>query len=250
MVKPMNTSYDVYGELAEQIDSPILISGRNSFHDDAVAAIVDDVKSKLRLDRSRRLLEIGCNVGLLLSPLAAEVREAVGVDHPSLVAKYREVWVPENATLVPGYWPDVEVDGRFDRILVCSVIQGLPSKETARRFIDACVDALCPGGLLLLADLPNEDMRQRYLDSNSGTRIAKEYDSVRERSRARDVKGEYSSRDRIFSRAHADTFLDDGFCLDLLKDMRSRRLDAFVLPQPPGLPFYLSREDILISRRE
>ncbi len=246
----MKTSFDTYGELAEKIDSLILISGRNMFHDDVVPAIIDDVKAKLCLDRSHRLLEIGCNVGLLLSPLAAEVREAVGVDHPSLVAKYRELGAPENVTLVSGCWPDVEVDGGFDRILVCSVLHGIPGKETALGFIDGCVDVLKPGGLLLLADLPNEDMRRRYLESRSGSRIAEDYDSEHKRSRSLDAEGRYVTRDRIFSQAHEEIFLDDAFCLELLNDMRRRGFDAFVLPQSPGLPFCFSREDILISRRE
>lgn len=248
-IEPVKTHYDTYGELAEKIDSPILISGRNSFHDHAIAAIVDDVKTKLGLDRSQRLLEIGCNVGLLLSPLAAEVNEAVGVDHPSLVAKYRELGVPKNVTLVPGCWPDVEVDRGFDRILVCAVMQYLPGKEAALGFINACVDSLDPGGLLLLADLPNEDMRRRYLESSSGRRFSEEYDSLRERSRARETKGEYAARDRIYSKGHMDIYLDDAFSLNLLKEMRLRGHDAFVLPQPQGLPFCFSREDILIGRR-
>ena len=246
----MKTFYDAYGKLADTIDSLVLISGRHTFQDGTIAAIVDDVKAKLRLDRSQRLLEIGCNVGLLLSPLAAEVREAVGVDHPSLVAKYQELGVPENVTLVPGFWPDVEVDGGFDRILVCSVVHALPSKEATLGFIDACADALNPGGLLLLADLPNEDMRRRYMESGIGRRTAEEYESAHKRARAHEAKGEYTARDRIFSEAHEEIFLDDEFCLELLKNMRRRGLDAFVLPQSPGLPFCFSREDILIGRRE
>jgi SAM-dependent methyltransferase len=243
-------SYTTYGELAEKIESPIMISGRNSFHTDMITAVVTDVRSKLKLDPSHRLLEIGCNIGLMLTPLAKDVKEAVGVDHPSLLDKYRQFGVPNNVILVPGYWPEAKVEGLFDRMLVCSVMQGLPDEAFARKFVDACLSRLKPGGMLLLADLPNEDMRQRYLHSGEGKRVSAEYDAVRDKARAEDKAGEYSIRDTIFAEGHADVYLSDQFTLDLVSDVRKRGFDAFILPQPAGLPFYMSREDILIRRRD
>jgi hypothetical protein len=215
-------SYTTYGELAEKIGSPIMISGRNSFHTGMIDAVVADVKSKLQPDRSHRLLEIGCNVGLMLTPLARHVKEAVGVDHPSLLEKYRYFGVPGNVTLVPGYWPEAEVEGQFDRMLVCSVMQGLPNETFARKFIDVCLSRLNPRGMLLLADLPNEDMRQRYLQSGTGKRVSAEYDAVRDKARADDTAGEYFIRDTIFADGHADVYLNDRFTLDVVSDARTR----------------------------
>lgn len=241
------TSYDVYGELSEEIDTHIIISGRNAFQYKQVDAIITDVKQKLSPKRNNTLLEIGCNLGLLLTPLSECVEFAVGVDHPSILKKYKSNGVPDNVELFGGSWPNVDMPyAEFDHILVYSVLHGLDNKETALSFIAACLACLNRGGTILLGDIPNENMRQRFLSSEKQKIIAGEYDELREKSRGEDD----AKRGSIFSQCNPDIFLNDDFVTSLLKELRTKGYDAFVLPQYKGLPFYLSREDILVFRRD
>lgn len=113
--------FEAFGRAAEVLRSPSIIAGRHRFKDEDELYVqkcnVEDVVSKLLPSSSSRLLDIGCGVGFLLTPLSRYVAEAVGIDHPSCLAKYRELGVPANVRLIAGQWPDTKVEGTFDRIL-------------------------------------------------------------------------------------------------------------------------------------
>src|SRR5437867_2438806 len=150
-------AFDAYGKIAAECQDPIAISGRLHVSSGTAKLIVDDILSKLHPVNSHRLLEIGCGVGVLLTPLAPHFREAIGVDHPSCIQKYSDFGVPTNVRLVAGNWPQTRPQGCFDRILVYSVLQCLGDAASAYDFINECLNVLNPGGALMLGDIPNED---------------------------------------------------------------------------------------------
>ena len=235
--------YEAYGVAAAELSSPTLIAGRRSFHTDDEPRIIDDIVSKLALTGTERLLEIGCGVGTLLNGLSRHVAEAVGLDHPSCIRKYRAMGVPRNIELIEGRWPETAVIGSFDRVLAYSVLQCLPDADSARLFIDSCVPILRSGGALLLGDIPNCDMMRRLQQSTFGAAVQERYRDQQSRC-GEDVQT--VMRDRIFARArqHAP-FMGDDFILGLLRRLREMGINAFVLPQPERLPFCYSREDVV-----
>jgi SAM-dependent methyltransferase len=241
--------FEAYGALARHSGDPLILAGRNRLHAGQMAAIVADVRAKLQPGPDDSLLEIGCNAGLLLTPLAGDVARAVGQDHPDLLEAYRRAGVPANVTLVPGLWPAARAEGRFDRILAYSVLHALPDAAAADAFVAACQEALAPGGRLLLGDIPNSDMQARFTASAEGAAVAADYDRRRAADKAADPAA-YAERDRLFADAappaHAH---DDAFALGLMTAARRRGLEAWLLPQPPGLPFHHTREDLLIWKR-
>jgi SAM-dependent methyltransferase len=246
----IRTRYEAYGAYARTCSDPLILAGRNRFHRDQIDAIIADVRAKLRPRPGERLLDIGCNVGLLLTALAADFDRCVGQDHEDLLAAYRSIGVPANVDLIAGFWPDVQPEGAFDCILAYSVLSVLPDASVARRFIDAASGKLAPGGRLLLGDVANNDARTRFLASSEGQRVSAEYAAQRQRDREADATGEYVARDRIDADVHpGGEFLDDEYVLGTLTHARRSGLEAYLLPQPAGLPFHLSREDILIVRR-
>ena len=242
------TFFDAYGELAGNVSTPILISGRNPMHADQVKNIVADVRSKLSPQKEDQLLELGCNIGLLLTPLSSEVQHAVGLDHSSLIDAYEKSGIPNNVRLISGSWPRTQVQGPFDIVLIYGVLNCLPDAKSGHIFISSCYPLLRPGGRLLVGDLPNEDMRQRFLESAEGSQIAQRYSEARATDKKTDESGEYAVRDSLFQPAMTDPFIDDTFILNVIEDARTHNLNAFVLPQPSTLPFGYSREDILIIR--
>ncbi|MGH9762328.1 MAG: class I SAM-dependent methyltransferase [Blastocatellia bacterium] len=241
-------AYEAYGKLSELLSTPTMIAGREYSQKETESLIANDVLYKLRPGQSNRLLEIGCNVGVILRPLSEHVAEAVGLDHPSCLRKFSELGVPANVDLVAGQWPDVKPEGSFDRILVYSVLQYLSGPDAARLFINECLRTLRPGGALMLGDVPNVDSKRRFLSSSFGRRFSEEYS--KRNSTAGEVTNEQMMRDELFSGVKTGPpFLTDEFILGLLAHVRERGMEGYAVPQPPDLPFSYTREDILIRRR-
>jgi 2-polyprenyl-3-methyl-5-hydroxy-6-metoxy-1,4-benzoquinol methylase len=191
------------------------------------------------------LLEIGCGPGNLLIPLAALVAQAEGIDHPDVVARARQRCRDERIRFHAGFFPDVRIEGRFNRVLAYGVIHILPDWPTLERFVDAAAQLVAPGGRLLLGDIPNADRKRRFLASDAGQR----FDAEWKRSMA--AAGTQAAQDPFaaFAGAPAVQTLDDRLVVGLLDRYQARGFRAEVLPQRPDLPFGNTREDILLERR-
>lgn len=238
-------AYDLYGKLANEVASPVVLSGRYSFQEHDRLRAVADVIAKLEPRPSDRLLEIGCNAGSLLTPLSRLVSEAVGMDHPNLLERYRTAGVPVNVQLFPGRWPDQRPEGNFDRVVVYSVLHYLPDAESIRKFVDSCLDVLKPGGRILLGDIVNPDAKRRFVASEYGQSFVQ---SWRERNQSQ--TDDDAIAQRVFSELDIVSSLwDDRTIFDLLAHVRGRGFESYVLPQPDDLPFGHTREDILIVAR-
>lgn len=244
------TPYEAYGKYAEKIDDLLLLSGRNRFQANEMKAAAFDVIAKLSPRPNETLLDIGCNIGLILDHLAPRFGACVGQDHPELLEKYKRRGHPTNVTLFPGYWPNAQPEGMFDCILAYSVVQLMPDRDAASAFIDACLRKLAPGGRLLVGDIPNRDAQRRFLSSGRGRSIAEAYDAVRQRDRSENPT-EYRVRDEINARtAMPAGYIDDSWILGLMGDARAHGLEVYLLPQKPELPFAGSREDLLFVLRD
>jgi SAM-dependent methyltransferase len=236
--------FEAYGAAAAALSDPTVSAGRHSFQREEERLIPDDVAHKLALTPTDRLLEIGCGTGTLLRPLVERVESAVGVDHASCVGAFDPV--PERVSLVSGQWPEVEVEGDFGAILVYSVLHYLPGREQAFAFIDRCLEVARPGARILLGDLPNPDAEKRFAATEFGERFLAGW-----RDRVAAVRtSEDAARDEIFAAApKLERYLDDAFIAELFLRYRGEGKEVYVVPQPVGLPFAYTREDVLIRVR-
>lgn len=241
------SQFEAYGRAAQAVDSQVVLSGRNPFHAGSMAAIVDQVADVLALTKDSSFLEIGCNAGALLVPLAGKVRSATGIDHPNCLDKCRAAGIPDNLSLVPGPWPEAaaELRGAFDAILIYSVIQCLPSADAAETFLEKAAEFLAPGGRMLVGDLPNKDKKARFLATEFGRSFEAQY----VQKRAQLVDADRKAMQKAFEPALPMTdFVDDEFVLALCARFRRRGFDAYLLPQADQVPFHLTREDLLVVR--
>lgn len=223
--------FEAFGRALTEIGNPTVAAGRYASQAGSVESIVADVVRKLDPRPSDRLLEIGFGSGQLLLPLSKLVRETVGIDHPAAVQRLADR-APANVTLAAGQWPEVGDCGKFDRVLVYSVLHYVEDEDAAREFVAACVDVLSVDGVLLLGDLPNSNRKRDW------PRALVNYQS-----------DERFNRIFMSARGSAVGSFGDAFVLDLVAEYRRRRwFEAFVLPQPFELPFSRTREDILIRR--
>jgi cyclopropane fatty-acyl-phospholipid synthase-like methyltransferase len=228
--------FNVFGALAESELSATQRAGRYVAQAKAEKNVPADVAQKLALTPADTLLDIGCGTGLTLFPLSALVASATGVDHPATVARLTRELPRSNIRLVGGNFPNVELSGRFSKILTYSVIQCLTDEEETFAFIDAALDLLEPEGRLLIGDMSNVDLRRRFHESEAGQRFQKEW----ERQAAAGSPPPLPDPDRLV--------ITDGFVMRLLARLRGRGLHAWALPQHEDLPFGNTREDLLVVK--
>jgi 2-polyprenyl-3-methyl-5-hydroxy-6-metoxy-1,4-benzoquinol methylase len=134
-----------------------LAAGRYTFQAEAEKLIVPDVISKLQPLPTSSFLEIGCGPGLLISAIEPLVASCTGIDTDKQVALARSA---TNARLIAGRFEDINLNERFDRILIYAVIQCLPSIPAVESFILKAASLLPPQGRLLVGDIPNSDTKR------------------------------------------------------------------------------------------
>ncbi|MFL1463222.1 class I SAM-dependent methyltransferase [Roseococcus sp. DSY-14] len=209
------------------------------------AAILADIRAKLPALAEGAapglVVDIGPGAGPLAQALVAACR-AQGhalwlLDSPEMLAA-----LPEGPGLTKraGRFPDgtgplPELAGQADAVLCYSVLHYVFAGQPLVPFLDAALALLKPGGALLLGDLPNASMRRRFLAGAAG----------------RAFHRAYTGRDEdpvLATHPATEGEMDDSVLLSLVTRARALGFDAWVLPQPPGLPMANRREDILVRR--
>lgn len=227
-------TFDNYGLRSSTLESATEVSGRYSSQQESERLVVRDVAVKLDVSPSDALLEVGCGPGQILIPLSFLVSRAVGVDHPQVIATFRERFRGENVELRSGNFIDLKIDEGFDKILIYSVVQCLESDEEALEFVLKAAALLRPGGRMLIGDLPNVDLKNRFLATDFGKKFARDFG--RESVPAR-VDG--TSEDAKL------VHINDKLILNILEHGRRHGFETHLLAQPDALPFGHTREDIV-----
>jgi 2-polyprenyl-3-methyl-5-hydroxy-6-metoxy-1,4-benzoquinol methylase len=125
--------------------------------------------------------------------------------------------------------------GRFDAILVYSVLQYVFAESNVFAFLDRSLELLADGGRLLIGDIPNQSMRKRFFSSESGIRFHQRFTGTDERP---SIEHNVLEPGRI----------DDAVVLSLVQRARAAGFHAYLVPQAPALPMTNRREDILIVK--
>lgn len=241
----MTSAYEQYGKLAELNPPPLVQAARYAVQADAERLVVADIESKLALEPTHSLLEIGCGPGNLLIPLSFRVRRAVGVDHPNVITRARQRYSCENLQWVAGRFPDIALDGPFDRILIYAVIHYLEDFFAVSSFVGAAAALMSSNGRLLLGDIPNADRKRRFQSSEAGKQFEAEWQQrMKEAHAAGGSDGDFA----LVGHSKLIGTLNDPQVLELASRLRVDGFHSYVLPQPPSLPFGHTREDILVVR--
>ncbi|WP_131828872.1 non-ribosomal peptide synthetase, partial [Mycolicibacterium conceptionense] len=127
----------------------------------------------------RHVLEIGVGSGLMLSQVAPACEEYWGTDFSAAtIAKLKaavagELWGARvRLQAQPAHVTDGLPPGRFDTIVVNSVIQYFPSAEYLAEVIDKAVELLAPGGRVFLGDVRNHSLQAAFQTGIALARIA------------------------------------------------------------------------------
>lgn len=239
------TAADAYGRMAGLDLSPTRQAGRYDVQAESERRILPDVIAKLDIRADVSLLDIGCGPGNLLVPLSFLVARATGIDHPAILSRYASRLEAKAISLVAGTFPSTRPDGTFDRILCYSVLSCLPDMVAATAFVADAARLLNHGGRLLIGDLPSRGKKKRFLESDAGRAFDREWRTAaadRQPSPA-DVAADQMMQDVAMKGDFTDAEL-----AFLVGHMREAGFHAYLLPQPPDLPFGHTREDILLIR--
>lgn len=231
-------------------------TGFNALPDEYFASTAAFISGALRLDpRSDCVLDVGCDSAMISRLVAPHCSRFVGVDfiHGMLVECSRES--VKSASGRPASF--VAADGRalpfpsraFTKAYCAGVIHTLPSHEDGLRIIEESVRVCRPGGVVLVAGVPDAAKRfRRYVDAWRASGVAGKLELAISLAIPRRVKS-LSRRLLGLSRRHRLIFLD--YDLEELKRMlESRALECRVLHFPDSYwsrDFRRTRSNLLIS---
>ena len=237
-------SFDKFRELAKAQDlSPFQKIGfPDAYREGHEARILEDIRQKLpALNRaSSTIIDLGCGCSelpqMLIEAADEQQQHLVMVDSQEML----ELLPKGNYQSLAGYFPEMpalreQYAGKADAVLVYSVMHYVLEEGNLFGFIDAAVELLAPGGGLLLADLPNINMRRRFFTSETGVASHKAFMNTDDPPEVDHLKA-------------APLVFDDGIVFGILQRYRNFGYQTYVMPQDPALPMANRREDILIVR--
>ncbi len=119
---------------------------------------VDRTVERIRALQPRRLLEIGCGMGLLLARLAPVCEECWGLDFSSeAVAEVERTFAGRDLAVTVRQQAADDLSGlprgRFDTVVLNSVVQYFPDLSYLRRVLAGISALAAPGARIFLGDL-------------------------------------------------------------------------------------------------
>ena len=238
--------FENHGKAALHFKDPTQLSGRYFSQKKDERNILIDIINKLKLTNENRCLDIGCGVGNILIPMSFLVDEIVGIDHPNCLNILKKRYNGQNIKLIGENFMDYQNTELFDKILVYSVIQSIPTMEDVFLFIEKIIQNLKSNGKALIGDIPNRSLKSRFLSSNKGKEFHKNW--LKNRIEQQGYGDNDNEVNKQFVGNVSPIFYDDKKILKIIDFIREKGLSAYLLPQSPDLPFGNTREDILIIK--
>ncbi len=159
---------------------------------------VEHTVSRIMRRRPRRVLEIGCGTGLLLFRIAPQCEHYTGVDvSPSAIARLSslvaerglrnvDVRVGAADTVLDELSTDAAAAGKFDVIVLNSVVQYFPDVEYLTRVLTRAATIVAPGGTIFIGDVRHLGLLEAFHTSVELARAAPDTPRVELRQRIRD----------------------------------------------------------------
>jgi SAM-dependent methyltransferase/acyl carrier protein len=140
------------------------------YDDRTMTSWLDATVAQIRQAAPRTVLEIGCGTGLLLFRVAPHCDSYVGLDFSSAAldhirtAAAAGIDVGPRLHLVQGAADDVAAlcPGRYDLIVINSVVQYFPSLDYLRTVLSQAASLLAPGGAIFVGDVRAAQLAERF----------------------------------------------------------------------------------------
>lgn len=239
-----NKAYKNYINIAKEVtDNKLyLLSGRYKFTLKKYKFISEDIAQKLEINKTDDIFDIGTGDGKIIAYLARKSKSATTIDSHEIINKIPQ---KKNIKYLKGNisYEAKNIKKRFDKILVYSVVQYFYNLNEVNKFINLCLNLLKNTGLLLIGDIPNDDMNIRYQNTKEFKKLSKAFDKNRKKN--------YSKLDEKFHKmpiGKTVNFTDKKILL-LLKKFNTKKYESYILPQRKELPYSAKRVDFLIKKK-
>ncbi len=127
-------------------------------------------------DMPMTLPRLDCNIGELTIPLSFLCKSVTGIDGDTCITHLKKrISGIHNISLYAGDFFEADVTGKFDCVLIYSVIHYLDNYDRALKFILKAASLLKSGGRMLVGDIPNRSKQKRFLKSELGQKDFMKY---------------------------------------------------------------------------
>ena len=258
MDKKKKEALESFANLVRSSSDDTLKGGRPASAAGKEKIILEDIVSKVKIEKGMAVFDVGCGYSSFTKEVVRyfthnEINLTLMDSQEVLTAV--EDWKEQTDSdgkviqYVPGSFPDdLSADflshERFDIILLYSVLH---YSDRPRDMVSAAVKLLEPGGRVLCGDLPNVNKKGRFLATDRGRAFDADYKGV-----LIEEIPKYANHSD-FIRANRETIneaISDDFVLQVMKAYREQGFDVYLLPQPEGLPFSYTREDLVIWKND
>jgi len=217
------------------------ISGRYNFMNIEEKNSINNVINLIEVNPNDNILDIGSNDGKMTIPLSYLSKSVTCVDSVDLNNFIKQKKI-SNINFYSGNFINLEINDKFDKIIVYSVLHCLKSDDLYK-FIDKCLELLNVNGILLFGDIPNIDKKQRYLEKYQTETERLEWEKIMKQNKENiDKQSEYLKN---IKNVDLVTFNDDNI-FELIKYIRKKGFNCYIQNQADGLPYNKTREDIIV----
>lgn len=240
----IGTPLEYFGKSVSGVKNFTEIAGRYTFQKKSEQYLLRYLLEKLSLSPDDDVLEIGCGAGNLLIPLSFFVHSITGIDHKKLLAQLKNR-VPKDSgtmTLIPGEFLTAKMRGTFSKILIYSVIHYLRDEDEVLAFIRKAARLLRSGGTLLIGDIPNADMKARFLATKRGKSFSAEWQKKAGREHKKNP-----FLNQPVTTAPLVT-IDDALTKKIVTMLEGPHMRARRVRQPETMSFGYTREDIIVEK--
>jgi hypothetical protein len=110
-------------------------------------------------------------------------------------------------------------------------------------FINLCSKLLKDVGMILIGDIPNQDMDLRYQNTKNYKKQSKIFDEKRKLYITK-LEKDFFSNNKVKTIQFSDKIL-----FSLIKKFNTSNYESYILPQKKDLPYSVKRVDLLIRKR-
>jgi len=232
-----NSIFDYFAELAESNLNYTQKSGRYIVQEKQERKIPPDIISKMQITKKDEFLEIGCGLGNLTIPILKHVKNITVIDHPTVIKVFKKRIKTKKISFLSGNFLNKKINKKFDKILIYGVVHCLKNEKELNKFILKATNLLKENGSLLIGDIPNIDKKKRFQKTTLGKKFEKNWKKIKKKELSYKLK---EFQDLIL--------INDKILINLVKKLRKKNFNIYILPQNKDLPFAHTREDILIRK--
>ena len=237
MGKISYNNFGLVGKFKKNLD---LCSGRYGWMQKYYSSIINDISTKLELNKNDTLFDIGCGSGKIVNSLSHLVKKTSAIDHPNIINSINH----KKIKFIKGDILKINLSNKkFDKILIYSLVHYLKNKEELFKLIKKSLQLLNRNGILLIGDIPNLDKKKRFKKSLNYKKINNEWlsNNLRLSPLEKEIENKLKFDINVIK-------INDKLIFDILKKYTNNKSECYVLSQNKKLPMNNTRVDILIKK--